>query len=406
NKTLRYICLVGITLAIYELVIYQMSQFDGGNPADGFTIWALVAAAIAFSYRVIAFWNRKKGKRSFANFSLREIIITANLHWIISNILLFNVASIALTSNINLRLTSVTIAVSLFLGLYAILQGRQQQTPSISLTFPISLTSPSSLWVYFGLGELVATIAYARLMFNELTILDPWWVLITCIVALIIYQIPWQNLGWTINPWQNFAIAIPTLIAFVTTENISYFSLLIAALFYFYIAYRQKNLRWSYLGLIFIDWGIARFTWQYDLRPIWFASILGLSIIYIAQFDAYFLEHRREQHYFRLAGSGLICLVALFYQDTGIVPGVFSAIAIFAGLGLRIRAFLFVGTITFILTIIYQLVILVFTYSFLKWIIGLIAGIVLISIAANFESKRDRLTNQWQSYLDRLRDWQ
>ncbi|MEM9274583.1 MAG: hypothetical protein AAGA80_16715 [Cyanobacteria bacterium P01_F01_bin.143] len=43
-----------------------------------------------------------------------------------------------------------------------------------------------------------------------------------------------------------------------------------------------------------------------------------------------------------------------------------SAIAIFAGLGLRVRAFLFVGTITFILTIVYQLVILVFTYSFLK----------------------------------------
>ena len=101
-----------------------------------------------------------------------------------------------------------------------------------------------------------------------------------------------------------------------------------------------------------------------------------------------------------------MCLVALFYQDTGVVPSVISAIAIFAGLGLRIRAFLFVGTITFILTIIYQLVILVFTYSFLKWIIGLIAGIVLISIAANFESKRDRLINQLQSYLDRLKDWQ
>ena len=412
SKTLRYISLVGITLAIYELVIYQMLQFEGGNAADGFTIWALVAAAIAFIYRIITFSNRKQGKESFAKFSLREIIITANIHWVISNILLINVVTITLNKNLNPYLTPITITVSLFLGVYAILQGRSRQALSVSPNFPISLNFPTSpilssyLWVYLGLTEIVATMVYARLMFSELKILDPWWVLLTCIVALIIYQIPWQNLGWEKTSWQGFAIVIPALIALVTTANISYFSLLIAAIFYFYIAYRQRNLRWSYLSLVFIDWGIARFSWQYDLRPIWFACILGLSIIYIAQFDAYFLDHRREQHYLRLAGSGLMCLVALFYQDTGVVSGVISAIAIFAGLGLQIRAFLFVGTITFILTIIYQLVILVFTYSFLKWIIGLIAGIVLISIAANFESKRDRLTNQLQNYLDRLKDWQ
>ncbi len=409
NKTLRYICLVGITVAIYELVIYQMSQFEGGNAADGFTIWALVAAAIAFCYHLLAFWNRQQSKESFANFSLQEIIITANIHWVISNILLINVASIALDPNINPRLTPITIAVSIFLGLYAILQGRDLQACSVSLPSPASLASPApstSLWVYLGLGEIVATIVYARLMFSKLSILDPWWVILTCAVGLVIYQIPWHNLGWKVTPWQCFAIVMPALIALVTAENISYFSLLIAALFYFYIAYQQRNLRWSYLSLVFIDWGMARFSWQYELQPVWFACILGLSIIYIAQFDAYFSAHRQEQHYFRLAGSGLMCLVALFYQDTGIVPGVISAIAIFAGLGLRIRAFLFVGTITFILTIIYQLVILVFTYSFLKWIIGLIAGIVLISIAANFETKRDRLTNQLQSYIDRLKDWQ
>ncbi len=432
NKTLRYICLVGITLAIYELVIYQMSQFEGGNAADGFTIWALVAAAIAFCYRLVAYWNRKQGKESFANFSLQEIILTANIHWAISNILQLSTASIALEPYINPHLTPITIAVSIFLGLYAIAQGRSQQAPSASpagrkpllvdiplrltptrgstacapTVYPAPLALSTCLWVYLGLGEIVATIVYARLMFSELSILDPWWVILTSAVALVIYQIPWQNLGWRVTPWQRFAIVMPALIALVTAANISYFSLLIAALFYFYIAYQQRNLRWSYLSLVFIDWGMARFSWQYELQPVWFACILGLSIIYIAQFDAYFSAHRQEQHYFRLAGSGLMCMVALFYQDTGVVPSVISAIAIFAGLGLRIRAFLFVGTITFILTIIYQLVILVFIYSFLKWIIGLIAGIVLISIAANFETKRDRLTNQLQSYIDRLKDWQ
>ncbi|MEM9274588.1 MAG: hypothetical protein AAGA80_16740 [Cyanobacteria bacterium P01_F01_bin.143] len=399
NKIIRYISLVGITLAIYELVIYQMSQANGGNAADGFTIWALVSCAITFIYRLVAFWNRKRGQESFANFSLQEIIITANIHWGLSNLLLLNVVSIVFQTDINPRLTPVAIAISISLGLYAIVQARSPQLPN-------SPISPTSLGVYLGLGEIVATIFYARFMFSKLSILDPWWVLITCIVALIIYQVPWESLGWEVIPWRRFAIAIPVLITFATADNISYFSLFVAALFYLYIAYRQGNLRWSYLSLVFIDWAIARFAWEYDLRAIWFACIVGLSILYIAQFDAYFSAHRKEQHYARLAGSGLICVVAIFYQDTGVIPGVISAIVIFAGLGLRVRAFLFVGTITFILTIVYQLVILVFTYSFLKWIIGLIAGVGLIAIAANFESKRDRVSNKLQSYLDRLRDWQ
>ena len=399
NKIIRYISLVGSTLAIYELVIYQMSQVSGGNAADGITIWALVACVITFIYRVIAFWNRKRGQESFANFSLQEIIITANIHWGLSNLLLINVFSIVFQTDINPRLTPVAIAVSTFLGLYAVAQARSPKIPN-------SPISPTPLGVYLGLGEIVATIFYARFMFSKLSILDPWWVLITCIVALIIYQVPWESLGWEIIPWRHFAIAIPIFITLVTADNISYFSLFVAALFYLYIAYRRGNLRWSYLSLVFIDWAIARFAWEYNLRSIWFACIVGLSILYIAQFDAYFSAHRKEQHYARLAGNGLICMVAIFYQDTGVIPGVISAIAIFAGLGLRVRAFLFVGTITFILTIVYQLVILVFTYSFLKWIIGLIAGVGLIAIAANFESKRDRVSNKLQSYLDRLKDWQ
>ncbi|ELS04786.1 hypothetical protein Xen7305DRAFT_00045220 [Xenococcus sp. PCC 7305] len=399
NKILRYISLVGITLAIYELVIYQMSQFEGGNAADGFTIWAFVAAAIALIYRVIAFWHRKQGKASFANFSLEEIVITANIHWVISNLLLISAVNTFFQTGLEPGLTPLAIAIGMVLGLYAIAQSRSPQ-------FPNSPISPTSLGVYLGLGEIVAITFYARSMISKLSIFDPWWVVLTCVVGLVIYRIPWQKFGWQENPWRHFAIAMPIFISLVTAETISYFSLGIAALFYLYLAYYQKNLRWSYFSLGFIDWAIARFAWEYDLRTIWFACIIGLSILYIAQFDAYFVAHRKEQHYARLAGSGLICLVAMFYQDTGVIPGVISAIAIFAGLGLRIRAFLFVGTITFILTIVYQLVILVFTYSFLKWIIGLIAGIVLISIAANFESKRDRLTNQLQSYVDRLKDWQ
>jgi hypothetical protein len=61
---------------------------------------------------------------------------------------------------------------------------------------------------------------------------------------------------------------------------------------------------------------------------------------------------------------------------------------IFSGLGLRIRAFLFTGTITLIVTVLHQLIILLFTYSFLKWVVGLLTGISSIAIAAGFENRK------------------
>jgi hypothetical protein len=79
---------------------------------------------------------------------------------------------------------------------------------------------------------------------------------------------------------------------------------------------------------------------------------------------------------------------------------------IFSGLGLRVRAFLFTGTITLVLTVLYQLIILIFTYSFLKWVVGLLTGISSIAIAAGFETKRDRLSHQLRSYREQLQSWQ
>ena len=105
-------------------------------------------------------------------------------------------------------------------------------------------------------------------------------------------------------------------------------------------------------------------------------------------------------------GSSIICVTALFYQDLGIIPSAIGLSLIFIGLGLKIRAFLFAGTITLILTVIYQLIILVLTYSFLKWIVGLLAGVCLIIVAAGFEKQREHLTNRLQTHTKKLQNWQ
>jgi len=65
-----------------------------------------------------------------------------------------------------------------------------------------------------------------------------------------------------------------------------------------------------------------------------------------------------------------------------------------------------VGTATFVLTVFYQLVVLSFRYPFSKWVIGLIAGIIFISIAANFEQRREQILGIFQNWANQWREWE
>ena len=413
NIVTNYLGFAGISLGIYEIVIYQMQQASGGSTADGITILALIGAAIAFCYRLSAWWYRQRNRTTMFALDIPQVILVAHIHWAISSILKIIAASIAIES-ITPRLTPISIATSFCLGAYAIIQGKDNEllrSQERGLRNEENYHSDrsqfsSDWWVYVGLVEIVATLVYSRLIINKLSVLDPLRVVITCLIALIIYQIPWQNLGWRVTPWQRTAVIIPALMTMVTAEDISYFSLIAIATFYLRIAYYQRNIRWSYLSLGFINWAIIRLIWQYNTEFIWLAATICFSILYVAQFDPELKSHRQQRHNVRLIGSSIICVVALFYQDTGLIPSLISLAFIFLGLGFKIRAFLFTGTITLVLTVIYQLVILVLTYSFLKWIVGFFAGVCLIFVAASFEKQKGYFNHKLQNYTGKLRDWQ
>lgn len=390
NTLINYIGLGAVSVGIYELVVYQMQSATTGNFADGLTVLALVAAAIALIYRVTAWWCDRHHQNLF-NLDLSNIILIAHLHWAMSSVLKIIAAGVTL-ENVATRLTPVSIATSFCLGLYALIQGRQKQ-------------KAHDWWVYVGLVEIAATLVYSRLIIDRLSLFDPWRVIFTCAIALIIYQIPWQNLGWQATAWQRTALVVPALMTLVSAEDISELSLIATALFYLRIAAAQKNLRWSYLSLGIIDWLLIRLVWQYSTEFVWAVAIISLSILYLAQLDPYFLARRQQRHYLRLAATGILCISVLFYQP-GIVPGIISFSLILLGLGLKIRAFLFTGTITLVLTVIYHLIILVLSYSFLKWVVGLLTGICSIAIAAGFEKQRNRAFNQLKSYSHKLQNWQ
>ncbi len=397
NRITNYLGFIGISLGIYEIVIYKMQQSLGSSAADGLTILALVAAAIAFCYRLSSWWYRQRQHKTIFNLSLSRVVLVAHIHWAISSILKIIAASIAIETTP--RLTPLSIATSFCLGAYAVIQGKDRDRLNASNT-------ANDWWVYVGLVEIVATLVYSRLIINKLSFFDPWRVIFTCAIALLIYQIPWHNFGWRVTPWQRTALVTPALMALVTAEDISYFSLFVTAAFYLRIAYHQKNIRWSYISLGFINWGIIRLVWQFNTEFIWLAGIMSLSILYVAQFDPYFISQRKQRHFLRLIACSILCIVALFYQDSGIIPGAISFSLIFLGLGLRIRALLFSGTVTLILTVVYQLITLVVMYAFLKWVVGLLAGIFSIVVAAGFEKNRDRLKDRLRNYNQKLQDWQ
>ncbi|WP_044207695.1 hypothetical protein [Coleofasciculus chthonoplastes] len=403
-KGLTYLSLAGISIAWYELVIYQMLQADGGNPADGFTILAGVAAAIAVIYRVLAWFWQSRDRSTLLNLSITEIKITAHIHWAIASCLMVLTVGMSVFTTPNLR--TIGLVISWVLAIYALLQGRTRQKRQLSPSSPPS----SNLWIYAGLTEVAATGVYARLTWTQLSIFDSWRGVMACLFAIALFQLPWRRWGWNDKPWQHYAIISPLLTVCLNYQTLSSINLLAVAGFYAWVANRQSNLRWTYLSLFFVDWAIWRLLVNQQItEPLCYAAIIGGSCLYIAQIDPELRRSRTRQtrHYLRLLGSSIICLAAFFFhQETGLIPGIISLIAIFAGLGLRIRAFLMVGTATFVLTVFYQLVVLSFQYPFSKWVIGLIVGIIFISIAANFEQRREQILGIFQNWANQWREWE
>ena len=392
-KTLQYLSLAGVSLSLYELVIYQMLQSPGGNPADGLTVLAVVAFAIAFVYRLLAQWLEP-----YLRLTRTEIVYTAHIHWALGSTLMFGTASMGIGTQP--RLTAIGITVSLLLAAYAIVQGRYQSTRF----------NPSD-WVYLGLIEVAGVCVYARLVLPQLSVLDAWLGPIASGIALIFYILPWRNWGWPVNPWKYSAAALPGLTVLVMSLVVNSINLITVAAFYLWLAKKAENVRFTYLSLILIDWAIYRWFWQ-DLhltKTLWYVIPIGLSMLYIAQVDRTLKlpEQRENRHNLRLLGIGLICGISLWTEQwTGLVSGILSIFAIFAGLGFRVRAFLYIGTITFLINATVQLVILNYSYSFLKWAIGLIVGIAFIWLAANFETRRSQLVAVVQNWITELQNWE
>lgn len=402
-KPLLYLGIIGVSIAAYELLFYQMLQAQGGAYGDGLIAMAALGAIIMYSYRILTALLTK-----YLQLTPVEITSIAHFHWWWSSTLL---AIAILFSPVEINLLT-GVGTGVFLCRYAIFQGRNLSVPASSTsTDPISWKKRNT-WVYFGLIEaLLVAILLQDLPIGQFFIqhLQPWNAALSCILACVLYALPWQRWGWSKTPWQNASYILPLSVSALTWEIIHPTALLIIAGFYLLLAKLNGIFRLSYISLIFVDWSLFRWFQELQLSDRqWYVTVIGLSLLYLAQFDPDLKlpPAKKPRHYIRLLGSAIICgWATIFHQNGVIIPAIFSLIGIFSGLGLRIRAFLYVGTSTFLITAIYQMVFYSLRYSFLKWVIGLCVGVVLISIAANFENQRDRLTVFLRNTIDEFQTW-
>lgn len=400
-QPITYLALVSVSFGAYELLTYQLLQAKGGNPGDGITLLASLATAIAIGYRLV-----HRPLTAYLRLTSAELSGVAHLHWGLGNVLLVG----AVVATLSRTGQTVWTAIALLLAGYALATSHRR--------FAAALT-PSLSWTYAGILDLLAAIAAGLWLLLPSSILLNWAGAIAALLAVGFYQMPWQQWGWERLPWRRTALLLPGIVVLLTAGEVNIQSLLVVAAFYAWVASVERQIRFSYIGVLFADWALVRWLQLYNAtQPLWYAAIIGSSLLYLAQVDPTLqAQHRSEQrHWLRSLATALICLTG-FYQAnagiTGLSPFVagFVAIAVefgFIVLGLwqRVRAFLYVGTLTFMLQVFWQLWRFVRDYSLLLWIFGIVVGLILIWVAATFEARRAQANALLQRWITELEDWQ
>ncbi|MGG6238608.1 hypothetical protein ACQ4N7_08190 [Nodosilinea sp. AN01ver1] len=385
----RWFALVLLSGGWYELVIYQLLQSSGGAAADALIVLAGVAALIMTVYRLAAAQlDRTLGLPQI------ELIWAAHLHWLIGSVLML--AGGLGTGFGQATLGWLGLAIAAALLLYALSQGRLGEADAVQHT-----------WVYAGLVELVGWFALGRSLFPALNFLDSWWGVVACAVAMPVYWVPWPTWGWPRRPWRVMAVGVPLAIAILTGGFGHIPTLWVLTGFYGWLAWHSGKIRISYLSVFCA--ASAIWVWlenrSIDDSVAWVLP-LGLALLYIAQVDpALALAERKEQrHWLRAIALALILFTALITERwAGLPVGAMALGAIAAGLLLRMRAPLYVGTVIFALNALNQLVLLNAAFPFIKWVVGIVVGIALIWAAADVERRRDQwlqLTQNWGQDLD------
>jgi hypothetical protein len=413
-QPLTYLSLAAVSIGAYELLVYQLLQSTEGELGDGITLLAGLAALIAFAYRLLVQWLL-----SYLRLSTSSLYTIAHLHWALGS----SLALVAIASSLSPPGANLWLSVMLLLTIYALLTANHYLTPLISSNIDAmnraSTQHPTQHpFLYAGILEAIATLTYALHRLLPEAVLLSWGGAIACGLAIPMYYLPWETWGWPLRPWRRSACILPGAAVILTSGGIALQTLLITGAFYAWLAKATRQVRLSYISVFLLDWAILRYlTTQGWLEPIWISTVIGCSVLYLIQLEPELqnASDRDKRHLLRMLATGLICLTALYQAEVEAQPAaIWFAILtlalsiglIFSGLVLQTRAFLYVGTATFIVRVLRLLWLFISNYSLLLWAIGIVIGLIFIWVAATFEARRSQVNAFVQYWATELEAWE
>ncbi len=257
------------------------------------------------------------------------------------------------------------------------------------LAFPMSTAADAAILTLLGYIDLALSEALTRLQGPE------YYVRPTRYVSLILPLLP--------------------LLQFLQTgvrDGVSLLYLSAAATFY---AVACAEMRWKWLGYgaavfcnaaLWVTW--SRMGWMLTDHPQFYLVPVGLSTILFAEVNR---ELGRDTvNAIRTVGLIIVyaSLAAPIWQfdsfGAWLTLLLVSLLGIFAGIGLRLQTFLWLGLTTFVLDVVYEMGRVSLDYAFAKWAIMLVLGISLVMFVALNEKKR--IVSTMLAYYARARTWE
>ncbi|MFO8040165.1 MAG: hypothetical protein R6U67_12035, partial [Sodalinema sp.] len=383
GRGLVYVGVVALSLSSSELLLGQLSQVSEGD--RGVAV-ALVMVVWMSLYRGL---YRPLGR--YLQLPPQRLMQIAHGHWGVGTLMLSLSATVAISQ------PALALMAGGLLTRYALWQSRS-----------LERSRSSRLWLYLGVAQGSGVVTIAVAIAGQQGLILPWFGAIAVLLSLGIRQAPWSAWGWHPQPWQQLARVFPAIVGVLTLNDVHPLSLLAISLFYIALGQWDRQVRWHYLALTALcglaSQGLNAF--DIDALILWLAPVT-LSILYVAQVDPSFRDggDRTLRHQLRLGTLALFFALSYLPSHWPII-GSLSLLLLLAGLSLKIRAFLFVGTAFFVITILEQFIILGTLYTLSKWILGLGFGLVLILAGAIFESKKLQIKSTLNSAAEQLKDWE
>lgn len=390
----------GVSVAAYESWVYFLSQRTGGSLANGLVLIALLGLSLAWGYGFCPPWLAATLQLKRAG--LRWMALA---NWALASLVLWSALFDPRLSRWGQLLWVLTGS-----GLVAYAAG---QARTSTLESPTEQNWVPTVWGYLsawqGAGVLLGGVF---LGLPQLSIAR-WAGSLLCGLGLVYHGLPWRRWGWPAAPWQNTALVLPLAAFLVTAGGNNTLNLLLGATYYALLAIWRSQVRLGYVSLFLSNWILWSYGWHQDWTSLTFYALpLVGSLLYVAQVDPGLQEAsgRQGRHWLRLVSLGTWLLVVLVETHgqrwTGFWPvGLGLALGLL-GLALRVRAYLFVGTLAFGLGILRQGWLLVTTDALLLWATGILLGLLLIWTAANLERRREEVGSRLSAWLGQLQSWE